>query len=89
MEGRLSSKTDEATEKPGAERPPAMVEPEVKSTIPVLVVDDDHSLRESCASLLRAEGFPVTVSSGGKEAREFIRRRHFEIILLDFYMRDV
>ena len=66
-----------------------MVEPEVKSTIPVLVVDDDHSLRESCASLLRAEGFPVTVSSGGKEALEFIRRRHFEIILLDFYMRDV
>ena len=53
------------------------------------MVEDDHSLRESCASLLRAEGFPVTVSSGGKEALEFIRRRHFEIILLDLYMRDV
>ena len=79
----------EATEKPGTERPPAMVEPEVKSTIPVLVIEDDHSLRESCASLLRAEGFPVTVSSGGTEALEFIRRRHFEIILLDLYMRDV
>lgn len=72
-----------------SEDPPAIIEPEVKSTIPVLVVDDDHSLRESCASLLRAEGFPVTVSSGGEEARDFIRRRHFEIVLLDLYMRDV
>jgi DNA-binding NtrC family response regulator len=69
--------------------PPAIVEPEVKSTIPVLVVDDDHSLRESCASLLRAEGFPVTVASGGEEAVEIIRRRHFEIVLLDLYLRDV
>ncbi len=82
-------KTSKATEKPGNEGPPAIVESEVKSTIPVLVVDDDHSLRESCASLLRAEGFPVTVSGGGGEALEFIRRRHFEIILLDLYMRDV
>ena len=82
-------KTSEATEKPGSEGPPEIVRSEVKSTIPVLVVDDDHSLRESCASLLRAEGFPVTVSSGGEEALEFIRRRHFEIILLDLYMRDV
>ena len=82
-------KTSEATEKPGSEGPPAIVRPEVKSTLPVLVVDDDHSLRESCASLLRAEGFPVTVSSGGEEALDFIRRRHFEIILLDLYMRDV
>ena len=82
-------KTFEATEKPGSEAPPAIVRPEVKSTIPLLVVDDDHSLRESCASLLRAEGFPVTVSSGGGEALELIRRRHFEIVLLDLYMRDV
>ena len=82
-------KTSEATEKPGSEGPPEIVRSEVKSTIPVLVVDDDHSLRESCASLLRAEGFPVTVSSGGEEALEFIRRRHFEIILLDLYMREV
>ena len=81
--------TSEATEKPGSDGPQAMVESEVKSTMPVLVVDDDHSLRESCASLLRAEGFPVTVSAGGEEALEFIRRRHFEIILLDLYMRDV
>ena len=79
----------ESTEEHGGENAPAIVEPEVKSTIPVLVVDDDHSLRESCASLLRAEGFPVTVASGGKEALDFIRRRHFEIILLDLYLRDV
>ena len=82
-------KKSEATEKPGSEGPPEIVRSEVKSTIPALVVDDDYSLRESCASLLRAEGFPVTVSSGGEEALELIRHRHFEIILLDLYMRDV
>ncbi len=80
-------KTSEATGTPGSERPPTIVETDVKSTMPVLVVDDDHSLRESCASLLRAEGFPVT--AGGEEALDFIRRRHFEIVLLDLYMRDV
>jgi len=37
-------KTFEATEKPGSEGPPAIVEPEVKSTLPVLVVDDYNVL---------------------------------------------
>jgi len=79
----------ESTEEPGVQNAPAIVEPEVKSTIPVLVVDDEHSLRESCASLLRAEGFPVTVASSGQEALDLVGRRHFEIILLDLYLRDV
>jgi len=79
----------EPTEELGGVGTSVIVEPEVKSTIPVLVVDDEHSLRESCASLLRAEGFPVTVAVGGEEALEFIRRRHFDIILLDLYLRDV
>jgi DNA-binding NtrC family response regulator len=77
----------EAVDKPGSL--PAIVQAEGKATIPVLVVDDDHSIRESCASLLRAEGFPVTVSSGGEEALGLIQHRHFEIVLLDLYMRDV
>jgi DNA-binding NtrC family response regulator len=73
----------------GTDQVPSIVAPEVKSTIPVLVVDDDHSLRESCASMLRAEGFPVTVASGGEEALDIIRRRRFEIVLIDLYMRGI
>ncbi len=34
-------------------------------TIAVLVVDDEFSLRESCASLLRAEGYAVTLCGTG------------------------
>ncbi len=33
------------------------VDPELRKSIEVLVIDDEHSLRESCASLLRTEGF--------------------------------
>lgn len=69
--------------------PLGIVDPEMKATIPILVVDDEHTLRESCASLLLAEGFPVTVSSKGEEALEQLRRRHFSIVLADLYMRGV
>jgi len=79
----------ESTQERDGGSAPVTVESEVKSTIPVLVVDDDHSLRESCASLLRAEGFPVTLASGGEKALDIIRRRRFEIVLLDLYLRDV
>ena len=42
-------------------------------TISVLVVDDEFSLRESCASLLRAEGYGVTLSGRGEDALDLIR----------------
>jgi DNA-binding NtrC family response regulator len=57
-----------------------------RATIEVLIVDDEHSLRESCASLLRSEGFPVTVVGRGDEALELVRRRRFDVLLLDLYM---
>ena len=59
---------------------------EQRSSIEVLIVDDEHSLRESCASLLTAEGFQVTVSGRGGEAMDLVRRRRFDILLLDLYM---
>lgn len=52
-------------------------------------MDDEHSLRESCASLLRAEGYPVTVVGKGHEALQLVRRRRFDILLLDLYMSQV
>ena len=65
------------------------VDPEVRATIDVLVVDDEHSLRESCASLLRAEGFNVTVSGRGDDARRLLRHKRFDIVLVDLYMSQV
>ncbi len=65
------------------------VDPEVRSSIEVLVVDDEHSLRESCASLLRSEGFNVTVNGRGDDALRLVKNRRFDIALFDLYMAQV
>ncbi|MEX0837110.1 MAG: sigma 54-interacting transcriptional regulator, partial [Gemmatimonadota bacterium] len=65
------------------------VDPEVRGSIEVLVVDDEHSLRESCASLLRSEGFDVTVNGRGDDALRLVKNRRFDIALFDLYMAQV
>src|SRR6266540_1320216 len=63
--------------------------PEAKSRIRILVVDDERTLRESCASVLGGEGYDVTVSGRGQEALELLKRRPFDIVLADLYMSQV
>jgi DNA-binding NtrC family response regulator len=60
-----------------------------KSTIRILVVDDEHTLRESCASVLRLEDYHVTVCARADEAMSLFQRRAFDIVLLDLYMGQV
>ena len=38
------------------------------STVKILVIDDEETLRESCASVLRVEGYQVSVCGRGEEA---------------------
>ncbi|HKR08972.1 MAG TPA: sigma-54 dependent transcriptional regulator [Gemmatimonadaceae bacterium] len=54
-----------------------------------LIVDDDRTLREGCASVLRSEGFVVEVAARGEEAIEMIRRQRFDIMFVDVYMTPV
>ena len=54
-----------------------------------LIVDDDRTLREGCASVLRSEGFVVEVTGRGEEAIEMIRRLRFDIMFVDVYMTPV
>jgi len=54
-----------------------------------LIVDDDRTLREGCASVLRSEGFVVEVSARGDEAIEMVRRSRFDIMFVDVYMTPV
>jgi DNA-binding NtrC family response regulator len=68
---------------------PVALTKDERSSIEVLIVDDEHSLRESCASLLNAEGFQVTVLGRGSEALDLVKRRRFDILLLDLYMAQV
>jgi DNA-binding NtrC family response regulator len=46
-------------------------------------VDGDRALRESCAKFLEADGYRVTLSRRGDEARNLLERQSFEIVLLD------
>jgi DNA-binding NtrC family response regulator len=63
--------------------------PEVKARTRILIVDDEHTLRESCATVLRQEGYDVTVSGRGQEALDLLKRRAFDIALVDLYMPQV
>ncbi|HEY1952825.1 MAG TPA: sigma-54 dependent transcriptional regulator [Gemmatimonadaceae bacterium] len=54
-----------------------------------LIVDDDRTLREGCASVLRSEGFIVEVTARGDEAIEMVRRSKFDIMFVDVYMTPV
>jgi DNA-binding NtrC family response regulator len=55
----------------------------------VLVIDDDRSLREGCASVLQVDGYNVATSGRGDEAIELVRRARFDIVLVDLYMTPV
>lgn len=68
---------------------PVEVEPKVKETIRILVVDDERTLRESCASILGTEGFPVTATGKADEALQLLRRTRPEIVLVDLYMPEI
>jgi DNA-binding NtrC family response regulator len=70
-------------------RDPLSIPAEVKASIRVLVVDDERTLRESCASVLQMDGYNVTLVGRGEEALEMVRRRKFDIILVDLYMSQI
>jgi len=63
--------------------------PSKNETISVLVIDDEFSLRESCASLLRAEGYNVTLCGRGDDALDLMRRKRFDVLLVDLFMSQV
>src|SRR5262245_50123605 len=68
---------------------PLPVGREARAGIKILIVDDEHTLREGCASVLQGEGYDVMTSGRGQEALELLRRRPFDIVLTDLYMSQV
>ncbi len=62
---------------------------EDKRSVSILIVDDDHTLVETCATILRGSGYQVTTCERGSEAHELLRRRTFDVALLDLYMSQV
>jgi DNA-binding NtrC family response regulator len=72
-----------------ATRDPLAIPAEVKASIRIAIVDDERTLRESCATVLQADGYNVTTIGRGEEALETMRRRKFDIVLVDLYMSSV
>ena len=55
----------------------------------ILVVDDDRTLREGCANILRLDGHHVVTFGRGEEAIDASERQHFDIALVDLYMTPI
>jgi len=55
----------------------------------VLIAEDESTLRDSCTSVLRHEGYDVVACGRGDEARNLLRRGAFDIVLLDWGMPQV
>jgi two-component system response regulator PilR (NtrC family) len=68
---------------------PLAISAELKSALRILIVDDDRTLREGCANVLRVEGFNVTAVGRGDEAITAVGHRTFDIILCDLYLTPV
>jgi DNA-binding NtrC family response regulator len=62
---------------------------EDRASARILVIDDDRTLRESCKSVLELDGYRIEVCGRGGEALELVRRRTFDIMLVDLYMTEV
>src|SRR5215204_4879412 len=87
-----SGATQQAEYTPGSEsaiRDPLSIAPDIKASLRILVVDDDRTLREGCASVLQLDGYNVSFIGRGDEALDAVKRRKFDIILVDLYMTPV
>ena len=62
---------------------------DVNGRLQVLLVDDDRTLREGCSSVLQIDGYAVTSTGRGDEAMDLLRRRKFDIVLVDLYLTPV
>lgn len=52
----------------------------------ILVVDDDHELRENIREILAGEGFTVDTAKSGSDALDIVMNREFSLVLLDLVM---
>ena len=63
--------------------------PATTDTWRILIVDDERSMREMLAILLRREGYELAVAESGREAIELLEREPFDLIVSDVRMPDV
>ena len=54
----------------GSSSDPLSVSAEAKASLRILIIDDDRTLREGCASVLQVEGYNVSITGRGDEAMD-------------------
>lgn len=52
----------------------------------ILYADDDHSIQEIIHSILKKEGYEVSIAKDGVEAIEYAKRDKPDLIILDYLM---
>ncbi len=63
--------------------------PDKGTGLRILVVDDDRTLREGCASVLQMDGHQVSSTGRGEEALDLVKRKRFDLVLVDLYMTPI
>jgi two-component system OmpR family response regulator len=57
--------------------------------VPILVVDDEESLVDTVATVLRYEGYDVVEARTGREALSRLQEQHFDLVVLDVMLPDL
>jgi DNA-binding response OmpR family regulator len=55
----------------------------------ILLVDDEEAIRQSLGEILQLEGYAVTAAESGEAAIQLLKKRSFDLILLDLKMPGV
>ncbi len=57
--------------------------------VPLLVVDDEQSVRDSLERVLEKEGFQVFTAESGRQAREILQKEPIALVLTDLRMPEI
>jgi DNA-binding NtrC family response regulator len=63
--------------------------PVAQARVRILLADGEQTVRDGCASVLRHEGHDVEICNRGQEALEVLKRRTFDVLLVDSGMAEV
>src|SRR5580704_16759875 len=55
----------------------------------ILIVDDESSIRESLRGILEEEGYKTSGSPSGEDCLEVLRKRSFDLVLLDVWLTGI
>ncbi len=56
---------------------------------PILVVDDEKSMRDFLSIFLKQEGYQVKCASSGRDAFELLEKKEFDLVITDIKMPDI